>query len=402
MKRNRIIVLAAAVITLLVLAIYFLLKEDRAAKKDQQVVSSQKDPTLPSEIGGAFGDPEEQLEIYRKWAVFPPHSRPLFAGQVDLTNPYDAKSPPVGVVSKPASGCVTGPDGFPKCQKPAEFSDVKCDMTPERAISVGKKDFHVTLRCTNKENVAVPIDGITPKLYTMLFNKPSPSPLPVVGYGDDGANGDEKAGDLTYTFLIRPTGQDWGDMYLEVDMNVKGLRHNQRTSWYSTPQVPAEFRSNFRDQIKDGHLVVSVPVQVFKKGYYHLAANLQESGSDMRFIASSTFEGDLEAGAQTVDFEFFGKIIRDSGIDGPYIVRDVRGKRNNSPVSPSMVKKAMDERREISGNHTEPLWEYLETAPNYKTSRAYKSDEFSKEIWNSEEKQERIKFLKGLAEQKGE
>jgi len=62
------------------------------------------------------------------------------------------------------------------------------------------------------------------------------------------------------------------------------------------------------------------------------------------------------------------------------------------------VRKAMEENREISGNHTEPLWEYMNMASNF-TTRNYRSDEFSKEEWNSDEKQQRLQFLKKQIEQ---
>ncbi|MBL8018931.1 MAG: hypothetical protein JNM27_04620, partial [Leptospirales bacterium] len=249
----------------------------------------------------------------------------------------------------------------------------------------------------NKEGVNIALNGIVPKVYRNLHRKDYPT-LPPVGYGDKGTDGDEKANDNIYTFLIRPTQQDWGDMFLEVDFEVNGLKHNQRTSWFSTPQIVAEFRDGVQDSIRNGHLVVTVPVTIHKKGYYSFDANLQSQGGSKDFVSSSSVEGDFDVGARTIEFEFWGKVIRDSGVDGPYVVREIRGRRNNSPVTPSMVKKAMEENREISGNHTEPLWEYITPGANHIT-RSYTSDEFSKEEWNSEEKQQRIEFLKKQIEQ---
>ncbi len=177
-----------------------------------------------------------------------------------------------------------------------------------------------------------------------------------------------------------------------------GLKHNQRTSWFSTPHSIAEFKDGSQDAIKDGHLVVTVPVMITKKGYYNFDANLQAgSGAEVKFVGTSSVEGDFEPGAHTLEFQFWGKVLRDSGVDGPYAVTDIRGRRNNSPVTPSMVKKAMTENREISGNHTEPLWEYMLNAKDY-TTRAYKSDDFSQEEWNSDEKRQRLEFLKNQIE----
>ena len=51
---------------------------------------------------------------------------------------------------------------------------------------------------------------------------------------------------------------------------------------------------------------------------------------------------------------------------------------------------------EISGSHTEPLWEYVDPAKNHETSM-YRASEFSGSEWQSEEKQERIEFLEKMA-----
>lgn len=401
MKKNHFLILAAAAAVMLVLVVYFLAKDDKGSERDRKIIASGKDPTLPSGdgMGGMGDDPEEALDRYMKWAQYPPHSRPLFAEMKDLTRPFEFQSIPVGVIEVPAAGCQPTPEGGVRCEKPAKFTDVKCEMHPEKTVSFGKKDMHIMLQCVNKDNVLVPIDGITPRVYTILHNRVIPSPLPPIGFGDDGNNGDVKANDRIYTFLVRPTDQDWGDMFLEADMQVKGHRHNQRVTWYSTPHRVAEFKSGVQDEIKGGSLIVRVPVTILKKGYFNFAANLQQAGGQKEYIASSTWEGDLEAGAQTISFEFFGKIIRDSGKDGPYLVDDIRGRRNNSPVTPSMVKKAMEEGREISGEHKEPLWEFIEPAPAYTTARAYKSDEFSTQEWESDEKRERIRQLKELGTQ---
>ena len=401
MKRNQLIILGSILVLLIVAVAFFLIRDDsknRDAERD--LLSSHKDPTIspvgPEGIPIVNEDPREVLERYVKWAQYPPTSRPLHAGMVDLTDPYNMDRPPVGVVAKPAQQC-TSVDGIPRCEKPAVFSDVQCKMTPQASISVGKGDFKITLKCFNKEGVNQPLNGVVPKVYRNLFRKDYPS-LPPVSFGDRGTDGDEKAGDHEWTFIVRPTQQDWGDMFLEVDFEVAGFKHNQRTSWFSTPHTVAEFRDGIQDSVRNGHLIVSVPVVITKKGYYSFDANLQGTTGDKAFAATSSVEGDFEAGARTIDFQFWGKVIRDSGVDGPYVVREIRGRRNNSPVTPSMVRKALAENREISGNHTEPLWEYMNMAPNY-TTKSYSADDFSKEEWNSEEKNQRIEFLKKQVEQ---
>ncbi|MCE9599945.1 MAG: hypothetical protein K8S54_18440 [Spirochaetia bacterium] len=401
MKRNQLIIIGSILGVLILVVGYVLMRDDSKTRNaERDLLSSQKDPTVtpvgPEGIPIVNEDPREVLDRYVKWSQYPPHSRPLHAGMVDLIDPYNMDRPPVGVIQSPAQGCTMN-DGIPRCDKPAVFSDVNCKMTPQASISVGKGDFKVTLRCFNKEGVNVALSSIVPKVYRNLHRKDYPT-LPPVAYGDKGTDGDDKASDNIYTFLIRPTQQDWGDLFLEVDFEVNGLKHNQRTSWFSTPQVIAEFRDGAQDSIRNGHLVVTVPVTIHKKGYYTFDANLQSQAGSKDFVSSSSVEGDFEAGARTIEFQFWGKVIRDTGADGPYVVREIRGRRNNSPVTPSMVRKAMEENREISGNHTEPLWEYMAPGANHVT-RSYTSDEFSKEEWNSDEKQQRIEFLKKQIEQ---
>ncbi len=407
MKNSSKYLLIAGLLFVLILAGYALFVPEKSSKKtgkssEKDYMTFKKDPTM-GDIGetgfqNITDDAEQMLEFYKNWAQYPPFSRPLFKGQVDLTDPYNAESPAVEVISTPAANCAPTKDGGIRCDKPATFTANQCKLTPQRSISVGKNDFTVFLSCNDQKGQLVPISKITPKVYTIQLKEPVPS-LPVIHFGDDGTNGDIAKGDNIYTFLVRPTSTDWGDMFLEVSMEVGGKAHNQRVSWYSTPAPVAEFRGTIRDWVKDGHLVVTVPVAVTKKGYFHFDANLQGSGEDKDFVATSSFEGDLEAGSQKVDFLFFGKIIRDSRVDGPFIVRDIRGKRNNAPVTPSMVAKAMAEGREISGVHKEPLWEYLEPAPSF-TTQTYNFKEFAGEEWNSKEKEERLQFLEKQMKEK--
>ncbi len=400
MKTTYKYLLAAAIIFIILLAVYALYVPEKSSQKksktsETEYMSFKKDPTMGQLGDTGFetitDDAEQMLEFYKKWSQYPPHSRPLFKGQVDLTDPYNAERPAVGIVSTPASQCAPTKEGGIRCDKPAIFAEQECKLTPEKSISIGKKDFKVFLSCNDQKGQLVPVTKIVPKVYTIQFKESIPS-LPVIHFGDDGTNGDAAKGDNIYTFLVRPTSSDWGDMYLEVDMEVAGKVHNQRSTWYSTPTAVAEFRSGIRDGVKDGHLVITVPVNIMKKGYYHFDANIQGAGEDKDFVATSSWEGDIEAGSQKIDFQFFGKIIRDSRVDGPYLVREIRGKRNNSPVTPTMVNKAMAEGREISGTHKEPLWEYIEPAQNY-TTAVYQYKEFSQEEWNSKEKEERLQFL---------
>ena len=403
MKSKLPMILIGAVVLVLVVFTVYLLTSDSSTQGtpgDEDITASPFDPTVErlgedGEFVAVDEDPIAKLERYKKWAQYPPYSRPLYEWQEDLTNPFEFKLPPTGVISKPAEGCEMTKEGVPNCEKPAEFASEQCEMWAEQSISVGTGDFHVYLRCQDEQSNAVKVEDIEPRVYRKLHRK-TYGTLPPVGFGDDGENGDEKANDGIYTFLVRPTGQDWGDMFLEANMTVNGNKHNQRAGWFSTPHTVAKFGTNINNSLDNGSLSVRVPITVNKAGYYQIDANLQEKEGKQRFVATSSWEGQLEKGNHTVELEFFGKVLKDRGIDGPYVVRDIRGRRNNSPVTPDMVERSMRTGEEISGTHTEPLWEYVDPAPNHET-QAYRASEFSGQEWTSEEKNERIEFLENMA-----
>ena len=402
-NKTPLIAIGAVLAVLIVFTVYrlfFFNSEDSGPPEDEAITSAPFDPTMErmgenGEFVAVDEDPVAKLERYKKWAQYPPYSRPLYEWQEDLTNPYDFKLPEVGVISKPAEGCEMTEEGVPRCEKPAQFASEKCEMWAEQSISVGTGDFHVYLRCRDEKGNAVKIENIEPKVYRKLHRK-TYGTLPPVAFGDNGENGDEKANDGIYTFLVRPTAKDWGDLYLEATMEVNGNKHNQRAGWFSTPHTVAKFGTNINDSLDNGDLSVRIPITVNKAGYYQIDANLQEKEGKQRFIATSSWQGQLEKGSHTIELEFFGKILNDRGIDGPYVVREIRGRRNNSPVTPDMVERSMQTGEEISGTHTEPLWEYVESAPNHETG-GYRASDFSKAEWQSEEKNERIEFLEKMA-----
>lgn len=397
-NRNLIYIVAGIVIVVLVLLVVMLLGDNEGPWDDQDAVNQQRnDPTQPTigedgqtQVVGVT--PEERLEYYQQWAKYPPHSRPLHEGNVDLIDPYNAKKTPLGVVSKPGKNCTFEPSGSYRCEENPEFSDIKCEIIPESSISVGKKDFHVSLYCNNEQGKKQELSGLTSK-FEKWFNRKITSSLPPIHMGDDGTNGDATAGDFIYTITVRPGARDWGQMLVTADFEVGGLKHSQRAEFFSTPHIVAEFKSGVRETLNEGNLIINVPIVVTKPGTYEIQANLQEAGGDKRFIAHSTFDGELKAGSQVVQLEFFGKLIKDAGVDGPYTVREIRGKRHNSPMSKSMLSAA-----EAGGdlkpvNTTEPLWEYISPYAKTYQTQDYKSSDFSDKEYDSAEKQRRIKNL---------
>ena len=400
MRKNLVMIGIVVVGALVVLTIFLLSgDESRSRKKGDTVITSDRDPTISSEGGNiplVREDPQEALDRYRKWAQYPPFSRPLHAGQHDLLHPYDAERPAIGVISEKAEGCEQTQTGM-KCAKEPKFSSVRCKLTPERSISVGKGDVKVYLHCfnsTDPKQLKLPIKDIKAKVYLKIDRKLIGSPPPI-GFGDDGNNGDAKAGDNLYTFLVRPGSKDWGPLYLETEFTVAGHPHVQRADWFSTPHIVGRFRTGVRDSLRGGHLIVSVPVQILKEGYYKFDANLQQKEGDKEFVSSASYEGRLQPGAQTVELLFWGKVIKDQNLAGPYVVRNIRGRRDNSPVTPDILRRSLETGQPLAEvKHTEPLYEYLDAGQDHETA-VYAMGDFSDKEYDSPDKQRRMNFLQG-------
>ncbi len=405
MNQKRIFIgLLIAVAIGLVAVIMLLFRDPAPSKVEEAEIASPADPTLvPADEEGRImlvnEDPVETLNRYVQWAQYPPDSRPLFEWQKDLIEPYRIVQQPLPVVSKPARGCTEDENGMPVCEEPPEFMNVKCDMNAESAVSVGRGDHRVFLFCVDEQGQRLKLENLKARVYR-VFDRKEIGTLPPVHAGDDGREGDETGGDLMYTITVRPTRADWGDMFVEATFRVAGKEHNQRAGWYSTPHVVAEFQQGITDHNEGGHLVVYVPIQIRKAGYYLIEANLQEKNSPNRFLATASYEGKLETGLQRIPLRFWGKILRDQGVDGPYIVRELRARRNNSPVTPDMVQRSIETGEEVSGEHTEPLWEFVQMAPAYETQE-YEASSFGSQEWDSEEKRRRIEFLERMVREQG-
>ena len=407
MKQKKILIgLGVALVVVLAGILILLLRKPSLSEVEQAELSSPKDPTmehLGDEDGGIWAvneDPGQALERYKLWAQYPPDSRPLFGWQVDLIEPYNIKDMPLPVMIAPPSDCNTDVSGELKCNTPAKLAAIHCEMNPESVVSVGTKEHRSFLFCMDEKENRLPIEDLTVKVFRVPLDQKIPT-LPPIHIGDDGSGGDDKAGDHIYTITVRPGAADWGYMIVEAAYKVGGHQDQHATTWFSTPNVPAEFQQGITDHLSDGHLVVKVPVQVRRPGYYMIESNLQEKNNPNRFLATATFEGQLAAGRQIVTLRFWGKLLRDQKVDGPYIVRELRGRRDNAPVTPDMIARAFEMGLEIpSGEPKEPLYEYMQMAAPYETND-YDASSFSKEVWDSEDKQFRIKYFEELIAKDG-
>jgi hypothetical protein len=95
---------------------------------------------------------------------------------------------------------------------------------------------------------------------------------------------------------------------------------------HSLADAVHEERSQIRQEA--GNIVLEVPAEVTEPGDYHAYAELWAGprGDIPLAVAQDRFAG-WQAGERTIRLFFGGRIIRDSGQDGPYTIRNLRFRR---------------------------------------------------------------------------
>ncbi|EQA44182.1 hypothetical protein LEP1GSC050_2754 [Leptospira broomii serovar Hurstbridge str. 5399] len=323
--------------------------------------------------------PEKILKDYLEWSEYPPNSRPLTKYNEDLLNPYFIGISAVPMADKPTD---KQPNGY------------SCKLQPLQWAAIGTRDpLYITLECYDNKFQRVPLDVRNVKL-TREFDGNKFGAISPDG-NDNGVDGDVKAKDNLFTFQWRPTSKDWGDMFLEVEF-VYGKEKKEGkiiSSFFSSPNQPAEWSSYFSDSPSDGSLSVRAALNVFRSGTYHLEANLIHAASGEP-IAWASYDGKLNGGRQEIDFLFFGKLIRESGFDGPYALSQLRGHRVNLPIDPEWFSQGADGMRKIlAAKTTEPDKELIAPYKENYVTRTYDQNTFSYKAWQSPEKEQQVKQL---------
>lgn len=282
-------------------------------------------------------------------------------------------------------------------EKTKDANGYVCLFQPKTWAVVGNKDvMYVTLECRDKarNKVKISIDS------HQVFREWEGQRYGTVSadVNDNGSDGDQVRGDNVYTFSWKPTKADWGQMSLVANITYgpESLKTTVTASFFSSPTSSAEFSGVFSDTLQDGSLIVRAVVNVFRKGKYHLEANLKDEKNG-EYIAYAIYDGDLKSGSNEVEFIFFGKILRDKDLDGPYLATSFRGHRVNLPIDPEWYNQGEEGLRKLqAAKTTEPDRELAYPYKDEYKTKFYKVESFSTAAWDSQDKQERIRQLKSL------
>ena len=360
--------------------------EDRSESTRGEAFPGMEHPEGPSvfERIVAGVDPARVLADYKKWAVYPPNSRPLEEGHVDVLRHREV---PLTYQAMPVVK-----DG--RLQK----SDYSCRLQPERHTVTEGEVMRVMLSCMKTgvdAYVPLRIDGSRLKARAGVREFTPVQPT----VNDSGLNGDDTAGDHVHTFEFRPRRSDWARMSLDVRFAIEGdptlATHNLSASFFSSPVAPARFLSIKQDEIREGSLIVTTELDVREPGKYTVEANLF-AGEEP--VAYARAEHTLHNGKQTVELSFYGKIFHDRGHAGPYTLKGLRGSLNTNVIQPEMLAGDPAEVERFLSNVREdrPKRKIMPYFNGTYNTAKYPLDVFTTAEYDSPEKRERIARLIGM------
>jgi hypothetical protein len=273
-----------------------------------------------------------------------------------------------------------------------EHPDQVYPASPERKQPLGKEQRDISLRL-KQEKVFVVGDEVV-RFFVGCENTNTRDPLPCevhsalaheapymakagqlssvpLDFNDSGRNGDEVAGDGTWTGSFQPARQGFAlfEGTLRIEFRVRGSGGAEGGAFFDiqfTPAAPATFTGKVREVVEHGSLQLYVGLQVRKPGRYVMAGRLDdEAGIPFAYVS---FNEELAAGAREVKLTVFGKLIHDVAPAFPLKLRDVEG---------FLLREQGDPDREL----VKALAGYVHT------TQEYTPDRFSPDEWTSEERQ---------------
>ena len=283
---------------------------------------------------------------------------------------------------------------YPHESRPIEEQpDQVYPSSPERKQPLGKDKGDISLRL-KQEKVFVVGEEVV-RFYVGCENAHTGQPLPCevhsafaheaphlaeagqlssvpLVFNDGGREGDEVAGDGTWTTAFQPSRQGFAlfEGTLRVEFRVRanggGAEGGAFFDILFTPSPPATFTGRVREGVEAGSLQLYVGLQVRKPGRYVMAGRVDdEAGIPVYYVS---FNEELTAGAREVKFTVFGLMVHHKRPDFPLRLRDVEG---------FLLRERGDPDREL-----------VKSLPGYvHTTGVYTPAQFSSAEWSSEERE---------------
>ena len=231
----------------------------------------------------------ETAREYREQARFPESSRALRPGDAD---PVKEKRTATVQTSR-------GPEGRAALSVRAESI----------SFEIGRP---IRLYATVEEGIALEVTGeIVGQSEELVAS---------FAYADDGKGIDKKAGDGIWSARVRmPEGLE-PELAASYMVKVRSrlldgdIRESVGGFLYSNPG--AHLTGRYRDELRDGSLVISAEVDVKRPGRFHLAGTLYSMAGEP--VGTAQAAAELEPGRRWIELSFYGLMFHDRKVAGPF------------------------------------------------------------------------------------
>lgn len=235
----------------------------------------------------------DAARLYREQAAYPPSSQVLGLGESD----------PIRADRTPTRISLGGPDGVAPAL--VVWASAVSYEAPKPV------DLFASLENVGRKVPALVVTGD-------IFDSAG-TPLGTVQYRDDGTAPDALAGDGIWSARWQggKRAPGTGDTYLvKVLATTEKGEPRQAAAGFLYGKPGAQATGRYRDEIRDGSLIVSAEVQVLAAGRFHLEGTLYGAkGEPLGFAKASA---DLAAGTAWIELPFYGKMFADRKAAGSF------------------------------------------------------------------------------------
>ena len=323
------------------------------------------------------------LALHKEWAKYPPNSRPLDEGAVDLIHPNYIEEPLNDAIFVDDAGNIGK-------------ADFKCRFQPEKHRLTHEDDKQTLIfYCINSIEEAHEVDirsisgtGNNPngeweiKAEHLEYERDT-----VQDYAEQDIEG--------WRIEFKNSKEVWGDIHLTLEYTEPGNsnRFTLNKAFVITNRSVGEFTNEFKEKIQNGSLIIDAEVDIFEAGWYQFNANLR---NEEGYIAAASYEVQLPEGKHSIPFLFFGKIFHDKAATGPYTMTGIRGDRISSPVD-DLLSLPPEQFHQAAKNavYDHPPVEPLSPAKPYETHN-YELESFSSLEYQSDRNDQHQEIIKAL------
>jgi hypothetical protein len=151
--------------------------------------------------------------------------------------------------------------------------------------------------------------------------------LGALTYSDDGEGVDAHAGDGIYTASFTLPAAQQPDLgtakNIAVKVTASNAKQEQRVALggflFSRPG--AQLSGEYQDRVSEGSLVIAAKLEVNVAGRYHIAGVLASTlGESIALAQSAAY---FEPGVHWLELKFYGLVLREAGVAGPYSLNSV-------------------------------------------------------------------------------